>query len=231
MMKYKHIFFDLDRTLWDFEVNSYETLLEIYDFYQLKERGVSDYEEFIKIYKEYNEKLWGKYRLNKITQKTLRRERFQRTLAEFGILDAKLAEKMGEYYINLCPRKKKLFPHTFDVLDYLHLKYVLHIITNGFDKTQHIKLEHAKLKPYFNQIITSDKLGVKKPNPAIFEYALNSAGATKKESIYLGDDLVVDILGCQNFGIDGVYFNPKKIEHRENPTFEIQCLSEIKKIF
>ena len=229
-MKYKHIFFDLDRTLWDFDANSHETLLELCDTYKLNEKGIPDYEEFIKTYKAHNTELWDLYRVDKVSQQDLRRERFQRALADFGVDNFILSENIGEDYIEVCPRKNKLYPYAFEVLDYLKEKYSLHIITNGFDKTQHIKLEHANLSPYFNQIITSEKLGVKKPSPAIFSYALDTAAATKEESIYIGDNLVVDILGCQNFGIDGIYFNPEKKKHEENVVFEISCLSQIMEI-
>ncbi len=226
----KHIFFDLDRTLWDFETNSHETLLEICNNYHLKEKGILDYEEFINTYKIHNEKLWDLYRVDAITQKDLRRERFQRTLADFGINDFNLSEKIGEDYIIICPRKNKLYPFAMEILDYLKEKYILHIITNGFNKTQHTKLKHSNLRPYFDQIITSEKTGVKKPNPAIFDHALKLAKSTKEESVYIGDDLVVDILACQNFGIKGIYFNPEKREHKENVAFEIACLSQIKEI-
>ena len=227
----KHIFFDLDRTLWDFETNSHETLLEICNKYNLRELGIESYPEFIKKYKHINEKLWDLYREDKITQKDLRRERFQQTLELYSIKDSNLSERVGEEYIEICPRKTKLYPHTFEILDYLKSKYQLHIITNGFHKTQHIKLEHSNLTPYFHQIITSEQVGVKKPNPRIFEFSLSKANASSEESIYIGDDLEVDILGCQNCGIDGVYFNPNQIAHKENPIYEINCLSELKELF
>ena len=226
-MRYRHIFFDLDRTLWDFETNSHATLLEICNAYDLNAKGVLDYDEFIKKYKIQNEKLWDLYKIDKISQKDLRRERFQRTLLDFGINDFKLSEEIGEKYIEVCPKKDRLFPYTFKMLDYLKNKYTLHIITNGFDRTQHVKLEHSNLKPFFTQIITSEKTGYKKPNPKIFEHALDLANAKNNESIYIGDDLVVDILACQNFGIDGIYFNPEKKIHNENVRFEISCLSQI----
>ena len=175
----KHIFFDLDRTLWDFEANSHETLLELCSTYNLSERGIKNYEEFIRNYKINNEKLWDLYRVNKISQIDLRKERFNKTLSDYGINDLKLTEKIDKDYMEICPKKNKLHPYTLEVLDYLKEKYTLHIITNGFDKTQYIKLKYSKLKPYFNQIITSEKSEVKKPNPGIFEHALNLANARK----------------------------------------------------
>jgi len=227
----KHIFFDLDRTLWDFEFNSHNTLLEICNKFNLSDKGITDYEEFIKKYKDHNEQLWDLYRVNKISQKDLRRERFQRTLSDYNIIDPILAEKIGEDYVDICPKKNKLFPYTIEVLEYLSEKYNLHIITNGFEKVQHLKLKYSNLEKYFDKIITSEQIGVKKPNPKIFEFALSNAKTTEEESIYIGDDLEVDIVGSQSCGIDGVYFNPEKISHQENPVFEISCLSQLKDLF
>jgi len=230
-MNINHIFFDLDRTLWDFEINSYSTLEELFSVFNLKEKGIQNTDEFISIYKAHNEKLWGLYRVGKISQKDLRRERFQRALSDFGIIDTVLAEQIGEQYISICPKKNQLFPYSIEVLDYLFGKYKLHIITNGFHKVQHVKLKHANLTKYFDVIITSEKVGVMKPNPKIFEFALETANAKSNESVYVGDDLEVDILGCQNCGIDGIYFNPKSENHTEKVAFEISCLSQLKELF
>ena len=227
----KHIFFDLDRTLWDFELNSHETLLEIYEKYKLYSLGIIHADIFISDYKIINERLWALYRLDKIEQKDLRRERFQQTLAKYNIYNTDLSERIGEDYIEMCPRKTKLYAYTFEVLMYLKSKYRLHIITNGFHKTQHIKLEYSNLNQYFNQIITSEQVGVKKPDPRIFEYALSKAEANPEESIYVGDDLEVDIMGSQYVGIDGVFFNPEQKKHDKNPKFEISCLSQLFDLF
>jgi len=223
----KHIFFDLDRTLWDFEANSHQTLLELCIAYDLAEKGISDYEAFIKNYKAHNERLWDLYRVDKISQQDLRRERFQRALADYNINDTELATNIGEDYVAICPKKNKLFPHTIEVLKYLSKKYKLHIITNGFHEVQHIKLQHAGLTSYFNEIITSEQMGVKKPNPKIFNYALQKANTSAEESIMIGDDLEVDVLGAEKVGIQGVFFNPNKIKHNEDIVHEIFCLSEL----
>ena len=229
-MNIKHIFFDLDRTLWDFEKNSFETLSELYEVHDLWQKGISDVDVFIDNYKRHNEYLWGLYRDGKVEKHVLRSSRFKLTLQDFGINDNHLASRLGDHYIQKCPLKTHVFPFTFEVLDYLKVKYHLHIITNGFEEVQYVKLEQSKLLHYFDQIVTSEQVGVKKPNPEIFRHALVRAFCNPHESIMIGDDLPVDILGAKAMGMHQVYFNPEKIAHQESIDFEISCLSQLQEI-
>jgi len=225
-MKITDIFFDLDRTLWDFDLNAHTTLVELCNLNNLR----VDAEDFIKCYNNHNEKLWGLYRENKISKETLRSKRFKLTLADFSINNDDLASKLGDEYVAKCPLQTALFPYTFEILKYLQKKYKLHIITNGFEEVQHIKLKASGLTPFFQKIITSEKVNVKKPDPKIFDYALNLVGAKPKNTIMIGDDLPVDIIGAKKTGIHQIYFNPNKKEHNEKIDFEISSLLEIKEI-
>ena len=227
----KNIFFDLDRTLWDFEKNSYLVLEEIFLEYNLKEKICVQKEVFINEYKKINETLWNQYRVGKIKKEYLRNSRFKQTLELFNYYDERLSIEISDYYVKECPKKKNLFPNTTKILDYLKNKYNLHIITNGFEEVQIIKLKSSGLSDYFNQIITSEKIGVKKPDPKIFSFALTSAKANKENSIMIGDDLKVDILGAENFGIRAVYFNPNMNIHNEKISFEIKNLDELISLF
>ncbi|HRA11403.1 MAG TPA: noncanonical pyrimidine nucleotidase, YjjG family, partial [Chitinophagaceae bacterium] len=74
-MKYKHLFFDLDHTIWDFEANSRTTLVELYEEMKLKERGVDDFDLFHKNYLAHNERLWERYRKGFVKQEELRVKR------------------------------------------------------------------------------------------------------------------------------------------------------------
>ena len=226
-MKIKHIFFDLDRTLWDFETNAYKTLSELYGDHALNKKGISDVNDFINNYKTHNERLWELYRDGKVEKDVLRSSRFKLTLQDFGIDDDLLANELGDQYIQRCPLKTHVFPFTYKVLDYLKEKYHLHIITNGFEEVQYIKLEQSKLLHYFDQIITSEQVGVKKPNPEIFRHALVKTFCKPDESIMIGDDLPVDILGAKAMGMHQIYFNPQKKNHQESIDFEISCLSQL----
>ena len=227
----KNIFFDLDRTLWDFEKNSELVLDEIFFEFNLKEKIGAQKEIFINEYKKINETLWNQYRIGKIKKEFLRYSRFKQTLELFNYYNKNLSIEISDYYVKECPKKKNLFPNTIKILDYLKNKYNLHIITNGFEEVQIIKLKSSGLSDYFDQIITSEKIGVKKPDPKIFSFALTSAKANKANSIMIGDGLKVDILGAESFGIRAVYFNPNMNIHNEKISFEIKNLDELISLF
>jgi len=229
LKQYKHIFFDLDRTLWDFESNSVDTLHDIAKKQNLI-HIISDFDNFIEIYKKYNVRLWELYRVNKIQKSVLRWKRFYLALLQFNIDDIELSKQIGEDYVTISPTKTKLFPYTHEILTYLQEKYLLHIITNGFEEVQHIKLLNSDLTKYFANVITSESVGVQKPALEIFAHSLKIADANKSNSIMIGDDIKTDIGGAMDFGIDQIYFNPLKHVINIKPTFEVTLLKDIKEI-
>ena len=230
MRKYEHLFFDLDRTLWDFEANSEVALKGLFDVFQLNQKGVEHFDEFFKTYREINESCWAKYRVGQMDKETLRISRFLDTFKKFGIDDRKLAIEFGDGYIDESPRQKCLKPGALKTLDYLAGKYELHIITNGFKEVQHIKMENCGLTPYFSEIIISEDVGEKKPHHRVFDSALQRAQTSSDQSIMVGDDLVADVGGARNAGWDQVFYNPDEVSHAENITFEIRHLNELTKI-
>ncbi len=229
-MKYKHLFFDLDHTLWDFEKNSTETLTELYHHFNLEKYGVSKIETFIQTYLNRNEMMWEQYRYGAIDKETLRNKRFEFALYDLEIEDGILSKSLSDEYIKRAPYKTNLFPEAREVLTYLKEKYTLHIITNGFRETQFIKMNSSKILQYFSEIILSEEVGFKKPHPNIFLHSLQKANAKAEESLMIGDNLEVDIVGAQGVNIDQVYFNPNKIPHKKAVTFEISSLEELKNL-
>lgn len=227
--KYKHIYFDLDRTIWDFDQNAQETFHDIYTKYEL-EKIFKNFDNFYLTYVGHNERLWKKYREGKIKKSILSYKRFSLTLEEFGVNDDELAKQIAQDYITISPTKKRLFPFAVETLEYLHKKYKLYIITNGFNEVQFTKLKNSELDKYFSKVFTSEDAGAQKPNPLIFENAIKSVNARKKESIMIGDDLEADILGAKKFGLDQVFFNPFKKDHKEEITHEIESLKELQEI-
>ena len=230
--KYRHLFFDLDHTLWDFEENARVTLLELYHTLGLKERGVNDFDLFHKNYLTHNEKLWERYRNGFIKQEELRVKRMWLALLDFKIADEALAKEMSIQFLDLLPTRKILFPYAIEILDYLTgKKYELHLITNGFEKTQHSKLRYSGLDKFFKEVITSEGSNSLKPNKEIFDFAFEKTGAVPKESIMLGDSIEVDIIGAMNAGIDQVFINHNNIAIDIKPTYTVNSLKELEKIF
>ncbi|CAL2076436.1 YjjG family noncanonical pyrimidine nucleotidase [Tenacibaculum sp. 190524A02b] len=222
MTNIKHLFFDLDHTLWDFEKNSELTFKQIF-----QEQNLSlDFKKFIKVYSPINLNYWRLYRDDKISKETLRYKRLKETFdaLEYVISD-KLIEKISEDYINYLPNFNNLLHGTVEMLEYLKKEYQLHIITNGFEEVQRLKMEKSGIANYFNIVVTSESVGVKKPNPRVFEYALTEAKAQPEESIMIGDSYEADIMGALNMGMLAIHLTEEK---SSNGIATISSLTELK---
>ena len=207
-MKEKHVFFDLDRTLWDFETNSELTLQHLFEHLQLN-RHIAEFDQFLEVYKRENALLWKAYGLNQVSKSYLRNKRFERTLAVFSIDNNQLVEQMSDGYIELSPKQKALHENAFETLDLLQNDgYQMHIVTNGFKEVQHTKLKESGLTPYFKTVICSEEIGKNKPSPEIFHYAMKQANANAKDSVMIGDDFEADVIGALNAGMHAIHYLP-----------------------
>jgi len=206
-MNIKHIFFDLDHTLWDFETNSDIAFTTIFK----KHNVTIDLQKFLNYYRAINQNYWKLYRDEKITKEELRVGRLRDTFVKIKHkFDFELINNLSIDYIAVLPNNNQLFEGTHEILTHLQLNYKLHIITNGFNEVQYKKIENSGLSKYFDKIITSEDAGVKKPNPIIFKYALQIANALPNESIMIGDNWEADIMGAIQHGMDAIYFNSEK---------------------
>lgn len=227
MKKYEHIFFDLDHTLWDFDKNAEETLSELYITYKLKELGLNSCDVFIETYTVNNHQLWADYHLGKISKDALRETRFKKTFIDLGLSPDLIPLNFEDDYVNICPTKSNLFPHTHETLSYLQAKYHLHLISNGFKESTEYKVKNTNLTPYFKNVFISEVIGINKPDKAIFQYAIDTAGAQTHHSIMIGDSIEADVRGALNFGMDAIYFNPNKADAPEDIKHQINHLQEL----
>jgi putative hydrolase of the HAD superfamily len=227
MKLYKHIFFDLDHTIWDFDKNAEETLQELFLTYQLKELGLHSADVFIETYTRNNHRLWADYHVGKISKQELRETRFKTTFLDLGLSPEVIPMQFEDDYVTLCPTKTNLFPEAHETLQYLEKKYTLHLISNGFLESTEMKIGKTDLRKYFQNIIISEVVGVNKPDKAIFEHALNLANAEKDHSIMIGDSIEADIRGALNFGMDAIYFNPAGLVKPDDVPIQITHLNEL----
>lgn len=243
-MKYKHLFFDLDGTLWDLFKNTEIALTQLME--PLEQRGfrIENFDYFYRRYHVHNERVWSLYRAGKMDKHVLRTERFKLAFHDVDLeVSNDTVDWFADAFLDICPKLPHLLPGTIDLLDALHGKYTMHIITNGFQEVQGFKMKAGQLDRYFTEIINSEDAGVKKPDPGIFEYAMKRAGAVPEESLMIGDDWDADILGARDFGMDQAYLTTSELRmaemmgkektearHNYKPTFVVNHLSELKAI-
>lgn len=232
MPVYKHLFFDLDHTLWDFDTNARDTLQEVYAAFELHSIVPATFDEFYERYIFHNELLWDRYQKGFISADELKWKRMWRTLLDFKIGDEILSKNLSARFLEILPTKKEVFPYTMEILHYLTSKeYKIHLITNGFEKTQWSKIRNSGLDKFITHVITSEASNSLKPKKEIFEFALQKADAKLQESIMIGDNLEADIQGAMNAGMDTVFVNHINATTTINPTYTVTHLNQLEKIF
>lgn len=228
MPTYQHLFFDLDHTLWDFDKNASIALKILFDQEALHQRIEAPFDDFYRSYLHHNEVLWNRYHHGFISADDLKWKRMWRTLLDFKVADEGLSRSLGVKFLDILPLQKEVFPYTFEILRYLAGKgYEMHLITNGFQKTQRTKLIHSGLEPFFQHMITSECSNSVKPRKEIFEYALQKSGAQLHKSLMIGDNLEADIQGAINAGMDSVFVNHTQKLHEPLSTYTITHLKEL----
>lgn len=202
------VFFDLDHTLWDFEKNSALTFDRIFKLNRIP----IELDEFLKHYIPINFQYWKLYREERIKKEALRFARLNDTFKALELsVEERIINQLSEDYIKYLSAFNFLMEDATSILDYLQSNYKLHIITNGFNEVQHKKMDKSNIIHYFKTITNSEIAGVKKPNPKIFDFALNLAKAKPEQSVMIGDSLEADVEGALNMGMDAIFFNPNNV--------------------
>jgi putative hydrolase of the HAD superfamily len=220
----EHIFFDLDHTLWDFDKNSALTFEIIFK----EEKVEIDLADFLKAYMPINENYWKLYRENRISKEALRTGRLEDCFKYLKLsVSPLIIESLSNKYIKFLPNYNHLLEDTIDVLEYLYPKYKLHIITNGFEEVQNLKLTNSNISKYFDSVTTSEEAGVKKPHALIFQKALEKCHAPAENSLMVGDNLEADIMGAKNAGMHSIFFDYYQKEGNTTNTLSIQKLKDL----
>ncbi len=227
MKMYKHIFLDFDDTVYDTRRNADEALEELYQHFRL-DAYFDDFRTFSESYWKKNHEVWALYSQGKIQRRQLIIERFLYPLQQAGTGDEKMALELNEWFLERTSQKSALIEGALDLLEYLHGKYKLHILSNGFTEVQFKKLKSAGVEHYFDQVILSEQAGVNKPDPRIFDFALEKTGARREEVIMIGDNYDTDITGAIRSRIDQLFFNQnERFRPDVPPTYEVKRLAEI----
>ncbi|WP_411768645.1 YjjG family noncanonical pyrimidine nucleotidase [Winogradskyella sp. A3E31] len=217
----KHVFFDLDHTLWDFDRNSGLTFEKIFKIHKL-DLALQD---FLNVYEPINFKYWKLYREERVSKSDLRYGRLKDAFTAINMeVSDEIIYQLSEDYITYLSNFNHVFEGTEDILNHLKQSYQLHIITNGFEEIQEKKMKTSNIRHHFKTVTNSEMVGVKKPNPKIFNFALEQAGAIASESIMIGDNLEADIEGAIAVGMESILFDYAN----RYPKVELNRVSQLK---
>lgn len=226
-MHYKNLFFDLDDTIWAFSLNARDTYEEMYHKYKY-DRFFDSFEHYYSLYNRRNIELWTEYANGQVTKDELNRQRYFYPLEAVGAGDADLAKAYEKDVLSTIPTKSKLMPHAREILEYLSPKYNLYILSNGFKELQFRKMQSSSIDKYFKKVILSDDIGILKPWPEIFHFALSATQSELRESLMIGDSWENDITGAAKVGMHQVFYNPSSFaELPFAPTYQITDLKEL----
>lgn len=202
------VFLDLDHTIWDFDRNSELAFKRVFK----KHNIAIDIEVFLKAYIPVNFNYWKLFREEKITKQQLRRGRLIDSFASLNkVYEINEIDAISDSYIQELPGNNYLLDGALEILKYLSSKYKLHIITNGFQEVQVLKLQKSGIAHYFKTVTSSEEVGVKKPNPKVFLTALQKANVAAFQSCMIGDTFEADILGGEGIGMSTIFYNYHKV--------------------
>ena len=225
----KHLFFDLDDTLWDFEKNSALVLEDLFLEHQLEKKLGVGFDIFLVEYKKVNLHFWSLYNKRKIDKDYLRNNRFHETFKKFQYDNYAENLVLTEHYLTRAPHGKNLKAGCLEILDYLKHKYSLHIITNGFKEIQAIKIDGCGLRNYFKHIIISEEHQLSKPDEKIFRLAESFSNAKSSDCVMIGDNFESDVQGALNAGWEAIHLSTEPIQGYRGKS--IATLHELKNLF
>ena len=228
MKKYQLLLFDADGTLFDFDKAERHALEKTLQFLE-RDFQLNPY---LANYREINQKMWCKFEKGLITIEELKIERFRKFI--FQIKEDIEPGLFAEKYLDFLSEAAFLIEGVEGLLAKLSKEYRMLLLTNGLAKVQRKRFALSPIKNYFEDLIISEEIGVAKPDPKIFSYALNKVNYNDKGSvIIIGDSLSSDIRGGIEFGIDTCWYNPhnETVSEKYDPTFQIKSLAELNGIF
>lgn len=229
-LQYKNLFFDLDDTLWAFSLNARDTFEEMYLKYRY-DRFFDSFQHFYALYQRRNVELWEEYGNGQVTKEELNRQRFLYPLQAVGAEDAALAKSFSDDFFAVIPTKSRLMPHAREVLEYLSPKYNLYILSNGFQELQCHKMRSSGIDGFFKKVVLSDDIGVLKPWPEIFHFALSATQSELRDSLMIGDSWENDITGAKRVGMHQAFYNAAgKTDLPFEPTYQLSDLKELMQI-
>ena len=216
------ISFDVDGTLWDFELFTRRALQEV-----LSELAHIDpdaaqnlnVDRMVTIRDRVHEQLWG----NDTDLDTIREKSMQQALREAGRPNDSLGSYLTKVYFQRRDEARTLFPDARPALELLARHFKLGLLSNGNSRAKVLGIEDLVSFEVFSQ----DHDAIDKPDPRIFEIAMHEARCQPNELLHVGDSWENDVLGALNAGATPVFFNRNPTGQEPQSVIEIGSLAEL----
>jgi 2-haloacid dehalogenase len=225
-MRYRYLLFDADGTLFDFEKTEHQAFQDT-----MEKFGILYTPDHFELYRNINISYWKQLEQGLITKEALLPRRYQDYLAQIGRPDLP-AESLNETYLSRLGEYAFLFPQSLPLCERLSQNHILLLVTNGVYSTQIKRFDRSGIKPFFLEMIVSEKIGFTKPDPRYFDHIFTKhAIYDKSQALIIGDSLSADIKGGRDYGIDTCFYNPSKTPVPEGTcTYEIAHLVDLLEI-
>jgi 2-haloacid dehalogenase len=202
-MRYDWLLFDADGTLFDYDQAEIAALEQTF-----QALSVAYQPAFLPAYRRVNAQMWRAFERGEITQAQLKPRRFELLSEAIGVpLDP---ARFSATYLDQLGQNAQLIDGAEAMLQALHGKVQMMLITNGLKAVQRSRYALSPLPAYFAGIVISEEVGVAKPAPGIFDIAFEKMGNPARDRVLMiGDSLSSDMAGGMNYGIDTCWFNPE----------------------
>lgn len=233
MKSYKALFLDWDDTIGDFSNAAVRSLREIYDLYAL-DRCFDSFDQYLATYSPHNIHLWERYGRDEVTKEYLEFDRFffpQMVAPRPLSMDQAAANalRMCKDHLHHTTEFFAPLPGATEAVRRLAERYPLVIVSNGFVEVQYEKIRRSGLQSCFRHVILSEEVGCQKPNPRIYQSALERCGLRPDEVLMIGDSWYSDIFGAQQAGIDQAWIlpDPSRRQPDQSATYIFSSLSDL----
>lgn len=217
-MRYDKILIDLDDTLLDFHTANRRAVAALTEELNLASDTVFDE------YQAVNHACWAALERGEMDQETLHVERFRRFLASKNRADdpARTADRFAE----LLGRQSMEIPGAYEMLRAIAARRPVVFLSNGITAIQRARLSRSRLTEFAAKVVISQEAGVSKPDPRIFEIALD--GTAPERALMIGDGIKSDVLGANRAGVDVCWFNPagKALPEGLHAEYEVRALAD-----
>ncbi|HJB56909.1 MAG TPA: YjjG family noncanonical pyrimidine nucleotidase [Candidatus Flavonifractor intestinipullorum] len=222
-MRYDYLLFDADNTLFDFDRAEERALRATLEFF-----GYPLDSDTRELYRTINRVLWRRLDLGEISREALVVERF--ALFDRAMGGGRDAAALNRFYLDRLSEGAELLPGAEALCRSLAPRATLALVTNGVARAQRGRLARSALNGLFPYVFISEEVGWQKPQREFFSHVCSAmAIRDRRRAVVIGDNLVSDVQGGLQSGLDAVWFNPNGLPNptQVRPTWEARSFSAL----